>query len=441
MSNSAIAIEYRNVAELRPSHQNARTHSKKQIRQIADSIERFGFTNPILITDEAGVIAGHGRLEAARLLGISMVPTVKISHLSEAERRAYVLADNKLALNAGWDREILAVELQALVDLEFDVDITGFSLAEIDLALDENCALCSDAGDPVDDEVPPFADVTVSRLGDLWKLGRHRLVCGDARAGSDFSRLLAGEKADLIFTDILYKDAVDGHLCATLSPREIAMGAGDMFEGAFTGFLTQTLGNAARACRDGAIAFVCTDWSHIEELLSAGSQAFSELKNLCVWNKTNGGVGPIYRSKHELVFVFKIGAAPHTNNLELGETGRYRTNVWDYASIRSSRSGQLETRPTIKPVALIADAIRDCTHAGETVLDCFGGWGSTLIAAEKTDRTARLIEFDPFYCDTIIRRFEALTGKRAHLGSGGPFFEDVAEQRETSNVGAAHEQT
>ncbi|HUE80385.1 MAG TPA: DNA methyltransferase [Sphingomicrobium sp.] len=442
MSDSPISIEYRDATELKPYDNNARTHSKKQIRQIADSIKRFGFTNPILITDQTQVIAGHGRLEAARLLGMPKVPTVKLSHLSEAERRAYILADNKLALNAGWDREILAIELQALVDLEFDVEITGFSLAEIDLVLDEAHESSPEAGDPVDDEIPPFADLAVSRPGDLWELGRHRLICGDARAASDYSRLLTGEAADLVFTDPPYNVPIDGHVCGLgrVQHREFAMGAGEMSQSAFTGFLVETLGNAARNCRDGAIAFVCMDWRHIGELLSAGSQAFSELKNLCVWNKTNGGMGAFYRSKHELVFVFKVGTAPHTNSFGLGETGRYRTNVWDYAgisSISASRSDELAMHPTVKPVALIADAIRDCTRRGEIVLDCFGGSGSTLIAAEKTGRTARLIEFDPFYCDTIIRRFEKVTGKPARLSDAGGLFEDVAEQRLTPDVGVA----
>lgn len=442
MLDSNISIEYRDTADLKPYDKNARTHSKKQVRQIAESIKRFGFTNPILITDSSSVIAGHGRLAAAKLLGISKVPTVRLSHLSEVERRAYVLADNKLALNAGWDREILAIELQSLVDLEFDVEITGFSLAEIDLVLDEARESSPEAGDSIDDEIPPFADVAVSRIGDVWTLGRHRLICGDARAAADYSRLLGDETADLVFTDPPYNVPIDGHVSGLgrVRHREFAMGTGEMSQSAFTGFLAETLGNAARSCRDGAIAFVCMDWRHIGELIAAGNQAFSELKNLCVWNKTNGGMGAFYRSKHELVFVFKVGTAAHTNSFGLGETGRYRTNVWDYAgisSISSSRAEELAMHPTVKPVALIADAIRDCSRRGEIVLDCFGGSGSTLIAAEKTGRIARLIEFDPFYCDTIIRRFEKVTGKRARLSDGEAYFEDVAEQRTALNVGVA----
>jgi DNA modification methylase len=429
------------TSELRPYQANARTHSRKQIKQIAGSIERFGFTNPVLISDDGEIIAGHGRVEAAKLLGMTVVPTIALSHLSAEERRAYVIADNKLALNAGWDREILAIELQALVDLEFDVEVTGFSLAEIDLVIDEAREGSPETSDSPDDIVPPLPDAAVSQQGDLWALGRHLLLCGDARERSDYDKLLAGQAADLVFTDPPYNVPIDGHVCGSgsVQHREFAMAAGEMSEAAFTGFLTETLTNAARRCRDGAIAFVCMDWRHMGELLFAGKAAFTELKNLCVWNKTNGGMGAFYRSKHELVFVFKVGSAPHTNSFGLGETGRYRTNVWDYAgisSLSSSRAEELAMHPTVKPVALIADAIRDCSRRGEVVLDMFGGSGSTLIAAEKTGRSARLIEFDPLYCDTIIRRWEKLTGKRAKLATSGSLFEDVADARLSARLEA-----
>lgn len=441
MSNTRVAIGYRKVSELRPYERNARTHSRKQVQQIADSIERFGFTNPILVADDGSVIAGHGRLAAAKLLGLEQVPTLPLSHLSAEERRAYVLADNKLALNAGWDREMLAIELQALVELEFDVELTGFSLAEIDLVLDAASESSAEGADQPEDEVPPITEVTVSRQGDLWHLGRHRLLCGDSRKAEDFALLLDGATADLVFTDPPYNVPIDGHVCGLgqVRHREFAMGAGEMSETAFTQFLTETLSNAATCCRDGAIAYVCMDWRHMGELLTAGRSVFNELKNLCVWNKTNGGMGAFYRSKHELVFVFKIGTAPHTNSFGLGETGRYRTNVWDYAGISSptaSRAEELSMHPTVKPVALIADAIRDCSRRGEIVLDCFGGSGSTLIAAEKTGRCARLIEFDPAYCDTIVRRWEKFTGKRAKLAAGD-CFEDIAEQRSAPDLGEA----
>ena len=424
----------REVGSLRPYARNARTHSKRQIKQIAASIERFGFTNPVLVSHDGEIIAGHGRVEAAKLLGLRKVPTLALSHLSEAERRAYVLADNKLALNAGWDREMLAIELQGLIDLDFDVELTGFSLAEVDLVLDEAGDSDPEGSDDPDDHVPEISGAPVSRMGDLWLLGRHRLLCGDARRSEDLALLMQGERADMVFTDPPYNVKIDGNVCGlgSVRHREFAMATGEMSEDQFATFLTETLGNMAEMMRDGAIAFVCMDWRHMGELLIAGRSAFTELKNLVVWNKTNGGMGAFYRSKHELIFVFKQGTEEHTNSFGLGETGRYRTNVWDYAGISSigaSRSEELAMHPTVKPVALIADAIRDCSRRGEIILDAFGGSGSTLIAADKTGRIARLIEYDPLYCDTIVRRWEALTGKRAKLSSSGMPFEDVADAR------------
>ena len=427
-------IVERNITSLKPYAANARTHSKQQVKQIAASLERFGFTNPVLISDEGEIIAGHGRVEAAKSLGWKAVPTIALSHLSATERRAYVLADNKLALNAGWDRDVLAIELQALVDLDFEVELTGFSLAEIDLVLDEASDADPDGIDAAGDEVAFATGKPVSRQGDLWHLGRHRLLCGDARSSIDFEALLGSEQADLVFTDPPYNVAIDGNVCGlgAVKHREFAFASGEMSETQFTEFLTVTLGNAAAMMRDGAIAFMCMDWRHMGELLAAGKASFTELKNLVVWNKTNGGMGAFYRSKHELIFVYKQGTAAHTNSFGLGETGRYRTNVWDYAGISSigaNRSEELAMHPTVKPVALIADAIRDCSRRGEIVLDCFGGSGSTLIAAEKTGRNARLIEYDPLYCDTIVRRWERLTGKRATLAVTHETFETLADMR------------
>lgn len=337
-------IEMVPVAALRPYPGNARRHSKKQVRQIADSITRFGFTNPVLVSDHHEIIAGHGRLMAAKELGLATVPTVRLSHLSAEERRAYVLADNKLALNAGWDTEILAIELQALVDLEFDVTLTGLSLAEVDLTLDQAREASATAPDSPADRIPLLPSVAVSQPGDLWLLGRHRLMCGNAMVPEHVASLLGSEKADLIFTDPPYNVRIDGNVCGlgSVRHREFAFASGEMTREQFTGFLTTTLTNAATAAKDGAVAFVCMDWRHIRELLEAGEEAFSELKNLCVWNKRNGGMGSFYRSKHELVFVFKVGTAPHTNSFGLGETGRYRTNVWDYAGISSLGADRMD---------------------------------------------------------------------------------------------------
>jgi len=443
-----VTIEQMAVASLRPYSRNARTHSKKQIRQIARSIERFGFTNPVLISDDNEIIAGHGRVEAAKLLGLASVPTLRLSHLDAAGRRAYVIADNKLALNAGWDRETLAIELQALIDLDFDVELTGFSLAETEIILDEARERSPSGEDDAADDRPPLPDdgTAVTRSGDVWLLDRHRLICGDAQDAKAVRLVMEGGAADLVFTDPPYNVPIDGHVCGLgrTRHREFAMGVGEMSREAFAGFLRQTLGNAAAVCRDGAIAFVCMDWRHMGELREAGEAVFSELKNLCVWNKSNGGMGTFYRSKHEFVFVFKVGNAPHTNTFGLGDTGRYRTNVWDYAGVNTMKSGRMDElamHPTVKPVALVADAIRDCSKRGEVVLDCFAGSGTTLIAAEKCGRRARVIEFDPAYCDRIVKRFETFTGKQARLAESGEIFEDVAVIRaETASPAPAAEE-
>ena len=451
------ALVWRPVSSLRPYANNARTHGKKQIAQIADSIRRFGFTNPVLITSDGEIIAGHGRVAAAKQLGIAEVPTMLLDHLSAAERRAYVLADNKLALNAGWDQNLLAIELQGLIDLNFDIELTGFSIAEVDLVLDfaadSKPTSPRGAASVADDALPERLDSPVTRMGDVWELGRHRLICGDARATETYARLLGSESVDLVFTDPPYNVPIDGHVSGlgSVKHREFAFASGEMTQAQFTAFLTDSLGAMAQRCRDGAIAFVCMDWRHMPELISAGHAVFSELKNLCVWNKTNGGMGAFYRSKHELVFVWKVGTAPHTNNFGLGDTGRYRTNVWDYAgisSISATRSEELEMHPTVKPVALVADAIKDCSRRGEIVLDGFAGSGSTLIAAEKTGRVGRVVEYDPAYCDTILRRYQAYTGRQpvliaeaeqdpaaapgSRLMLSQASFEDVAEMRGVS---------
>jgi DNA modification methylase len=412
---------------------NARTHSKKQIRQIAKSIKRFGFCNPVLIDDDGQIIAGHGRVEAAKLLGLSMVPTVRLSHLSKAERRAYILADNRLAEKAGWDREILAIELQALIDLDFEVELTGFEIAEIDLCLEE-AREASDGTCGPEDLTPSYADTqAVSRPGDLWVLGSHLLLCGDARTREAYGQLLGATKAAFVFTDPPYNVPIDGHVCGLgrIRHRGFAMGCGEMSSPQFADFLTTIFRALAAHSTDGSIHQICMDWRHMGEMLEAGKAVYTELKNLCVWNKSNAGMGSFYRSKHELVFVWKSGTAPHINTFELGQYGRHRANVWDYPGISSLSPGRLDElamHPTVKPVALVADAIKDCSRRNDLVLDPFAGSGTVLIAAERTGRRARAIEIDPHYVDVAVRRWQAYTGKAAVISATGQTFEEAAER-------------
>lgn len=423
MSNTPQIVS-RKVADLKPAARNARTHSKAQIKQIGESIELFGFTNPVLIDAEGQLIAGHGRVEAAKLLGMKEVPTLHLDHLSQAQVRAYVIADNKLAENAGWDEDILALEFQYLdgLDLDFDLTVTGFEMAEIDgmLVLDD--------GAEAEDTPEVFDGPTITQPGDLWLIGKHRLYCGDATKADAFQALFDGsDPAQIVFTDPPYNVPISGHVCGlgTVQHREFDMAAGEMSEEQFTAFLTSVFENLARSSADGAIHYICMDWRHMGEVLAAGNATYDELKNLCVWAKNNGGMGSLYRSQHELVFVFKHGSAPHINNVQLGKHGRYRTNVWQYQGMNSfgeSRDEDLATHPTVKPVAMIEDAIQDCSKRGGIILDAFAGSGTTLVAAHRTGRIGYGLELDPTYCDVIIKRLQAETGEAARLQGSDEIF-------------------
>src|SRR6185312_1989762 len=371
------------LRSLRPFPNNARTHSKRQIAQIARSIERFGFTNPVLIDEQKQILAGHGRVAAALQLGLKLVPTLRFDHLTADEKRAYVLNDNKLAEKAGWDREILAIELHALIDIDFDMELTGFDTAEIDSIIDD---ASEETNGAVEDLTEPYdAENVVCQPGDVWVLGRHRLICADARNPNTYQQLLGKERAEFIFTDPPFNLPIDGHVCGLgrIRHREFAMGCGEMTSAQFTEFLQHSFACMASFSVPGSIHQICIDWRHLSEMLAAGNAVYSELKNLCVWNKTNAGMGSFYRSKHELVFVWKYGTSQHINNFELGQHGRHRTNVWDYAGVNTFGGmgrEDLSLHPTVKPVALIADAIKDCSKRSGIVLDAFCGSGSVALA-------------------------------------------------------------
>ena len=432
---------------LTPYKSNARTHTKAQIRQIADSIARFGFNSPVLIDDDGHIVAGHGRVAAAKQFGLSAVPARRLSHLSETEKSAYVLADNKLAEKAGWDRETLAIELQGLIDINFDVELTGFEVSEIDVILEDNDGAKAEFNGSEDDIPDPQADALITRPGDVWVLGKHCIMCGNALNDADYVRLLGDEKAEFVFTDPPYNVRIDGNVCGkgAIRHREFAMASGDMTEEAFTGFLTTAFRHLVAHSKDGSIHDICMDWRHIAEMMDAGNRVYSELKNLCVWTKKNAGMGTFYRSRHELVFVWKSGTAAHMNNFKLGQHGRSRTNVREYAGITSmgaERLEQLAMHPTVKPVALVADAIKDCSRRNGIVLDPFLGSGTTVIAAERTGRRARGIELDPVYVDVAVRRWQDCAGKAAILAATGQTFEDVAEERtELEATSSAGEQS
>jgi DNA modification methylase len=428
---------------LEPYAGNARAHPRRQIQRLCASISYFGFVMPALINATGVIVAGHARVQAAKILELDRIPCIRVEHLSDAQQRAYRLADNRLAEAATWDSDLLSQELRALaeLDLDFSIESTGFDTAEIDLILEESEQ--KRTADPAD-TVPPLATgrPAIARLGDLWVLGKNKLFCGDAREAGSYRRLMNGDEAQIVFADPPYNLPIDGHVSGLgrTRHREFPMATGEMSPGEYARFLESICANLVAFTVDGSIHFICMDWRHAGALLTAGTPVYSELKNICVWNKDNGGMGSLYRSKHELVFVWKAGTAPHINNIELGRSGRYRTNVWDYAGVNSFRAGRdddLAMHPTVKPVALVADAIRDCSRRGSIVLDPFAGSGTTLIAAEKTGRRAVAIELDPLYVDTAIRRWQVFTGKPAiHAGTGKSFAETEDHHADTAGPAA-----
>ncbi len=431
-----LVVEELPTTALSANPRNARTHSDRQIAKIEASIAEFGFTSPPLIDENDVLIAGHARLEAARRRGIEKIPTIRISHLSPAQKRALALADNRIAVEAGWDIELLSEELEHLasLDLDFDVEITGFETAEIDLLISGR----SDTGEPDPADTAPDIDrdkPSVTRDGDLWIIGDHRVLCGNALDLAAYGTLLGDERAQMGFTDPPFNVAVDGHVCGLgkIKHREFRMASGEMSPSQYTAFLETAFRYMANASVDGSIHFIFMDWRHLGESLRAGTAVYGPLTNLCIWNKTNAGMGSLYRSKHELVLVYKNGKRRHINNVELGKHGRYRTNVWDYAGVNTFKRGrqeELSSHPTVKPIALVADAIRDCSRRGGIILDPFGGSGTTLLAAQRTGRKARLLEIDAAYVDVAIERWRKMTGGTARLAATGQTFEEVARERQ-----------
>jgi DNA modification methylase len=420
------------IGDLIPDPHNPRKHGRAQISAIARSIESFGFNAPILVDKNNKIVAGHGRYEAAQQLGIDKVPVILLDHLTPTQAKAYLLADNKLTDRSTWDEPKLAIQLKELSDLvlDFDIEAIGFEPPEIDLRIQSLDSALEEADDRFELATGPV----VSRTGDLWLLGSHRLYCGSALDATSYDALSNGEKAAAAITDPPYNVKIDGHVSGKgkTSHREFEMASGELTEAEFTDFLLQTFQRISTYCRDGALVYSFMDWRHMFEILAAGRAASLDLLNLCVWAKTNGGMGSLYRSRHELVFVFKSGIDPHINNIRLGRFGRNRSNVWNSPGANSfARSGprkQLESHPTVKPIALIADAILDCTQRNDIVLDPYLGSGTTLLAAERTGRRCHAVEIDGRYVDTAIRRWERLTKQQAKDLHGKTFAQTKSDR-------------
>ena len=423
------------IETLKINTKNPRTHSPAQLRKLRRSIETFGFTNPILIDRDDMIVAGHGRVTAAMSLGMTTVPTVRLDHLTPAQTKAYALAENRISDLAGWDKDLLRIELGGLLefDTNFDLSLTGFEDAEIDLILHDPGN--SDHTSPGSDVIP---DVTaVSTSGDVWRLGGHLMICGDARDPEAYTKILGNDRAALVFTDPPYNVPIAGHVTSQPQHREFAMGVGEMTTKAFISFLRQVLGEAVSFSRAGAVHMVCMDWRHISDLAAATGPLYDEQINLCVWDKISGGMGSLYRSQHELIGVYRTKGERHRNNVQLGRFGRNRTNIWRYpgaTTLGSDVRQNADAHPTVKPVQMIADAILDVTKSGDIVLDPFGGSGSTLVAAERTSRRARLVEIDPLYVDLTIRRWQSETGSTAQLIGSEETFDTASTERQKEKI-------
>jgi DNA modification methylase len=437
-----VRVQALPINQIKLNRRNSRTHSGKQIRQIANSMVAFGFTNPLLVTEDGTLIAGEGRYKAAQLLGRAKVPVIVLAGLSSARQRALAIADNKIAENAGWGRERLAIEipeLAALLEAEgLDVSILGFEAVEIDQLVTDFEENAADPQDSIDSTW--LKDRVVSKPGDLWLLGPHKVLCGDARSATDIARLMAHCRADMAFLDPPYNVRIGGVVGRGRTKHaEFAMASGEMSSVDYVRFLGITLDAAASVSRDGALHYVCTDWRHIAELMAAAKAVYADAVNVVAWVKSNAGQGSFYRSQHELIGVFRVGKAPHLNNVELGRHGRSRSNVWHYAGVNSFRAGRMEelrSHPSAKPVALMADAIKDCTRRGDVVLDTFSGSGTTIMAAERVARQARALEIEPRFVDVAIRRWQAFTRRDArHAESGLTFDEIAAEGSRAGKIG------
>jgi DNA modification methylase len=431
-----LTVEWRDVKRICPNSRNPRKHSAKHLAQIGASMREFGVLVPILIGPDGKIIAGNGRYLAAVDSGFVTVPVIVVSHLSDAQRRAFILAENRLAELGEWDESILKIELQELegADLDFDIDVTGFD------SLDRDEIILGDAPTNPDDDVVDAPEVpVVSKLGDIWVLGPNRLLCGSALDRDAYERLMQGELAQMMFTDPPYNIRV-----ANISGKgrkqhdEFVMGSGEMDDAEYTGFLHKMMICAITFSEPTAVHFLTIDWRHIWHLITAGNLCYGALKNICVWVKDNAGMGSFYRSQHEEIVVFTVGKSGHINNFGLGVRGRHRSNVWSYPSLNSFQRGREEAlamHPTVKPIAMVVDAIRDCSNRSGIILDPFAGSGTTLMACEKTNRIARLIELDPKYVDVIVRRWQKATGQKALLEATGETFDDLAGAAERQSAG------
>ena len=430
-----LQIEYPPLADLSLPPRSVRSHTQRQIKALAKSLRDFGAIIPAVVDRSGVIVAGAAIIEAARRIGMPDFPVVRITHLDDHELRLFRIAHSKLAEGGSWDTEALRLEF-ADITMErpvLDLGSSGFQIAERDIIYGRHRA--TEMAD-LDDHVSPGEGPPVSQLGDVFRLGRHIVVCGSATSADVVARALDGRTVRLFASDLPYNVKIAGNVSGLGKKKhgEFQQASGEMDRAEFTAFLADAIATAQPHLIDGALLYLFMDWRHLAELMEAAEGCSLAQLNLLVWAKTNAGMGSFYRSAHELIGVFKHGDEPHLNNVELGRFGRNRTNVIHMPGVNTfgkGRSKALELHPTVKPVGLIADLILDASAPGDLILDPFAGSGTTLIAAEKTDRIAALVELDPVYIDVICRRFEAFNGEVAiHIDSGMTFAELKQSRRE-----------
>lgn len=419
------------IDSVKPYPGRARSHKKAQKTKLEKAIQHYGQVMPIIIDGKNEIVDGHAVWEAMKALGHDEIAVVAIANRTEPEIKALRLALNRIASDAGWDSEALRADFEFFVSIGFDLELTGFDAVEIDGFLDVDVQKLNAIEE--EGEIPPPQQFAISAAGDIWNCGRHRMGCGDACDQSFVDKLLADKNAGLCFVDPPYNVPISGFVTGKgrTKHREFVAGAGELSAEQFTALLEKSLNVLKQSADASALIFACMDWRHIYELLLAGRQSELELVNLCVWAKTNAGMGSLYRSQHELICVFKAGNAKHSNNVELGRHGRNRSNLWTYRGMNSFGSGRdqlLSSHPTVKPVLLIADAIRDVTKRGDVVLDTFLGSGSTLTAAEETARVGVGVDLDPIYVDVAVRRWQGQTRRDAIHAETGELFDDRAKR-------------
>ena len=423
----ALGIESCPLDSLRLRERRLRKSEAAHVREVANSIGAFGFNVPLLLGRNNVVIDGAIRLEAARLLGLSAAPCIRVDHLDENEQRLLRLAINRLGEKGSWDIAELEVEFKELIIAEAPIELSGFGSDEIDQILigsdDQNVEIGALAPDP--------EATAIARVGDIFRLGSHRLICGDATDPSIVTTLMQADVARLVFTDQPFNVAIGGHVSGG-DHREFLMASGEMTDDQFLDFNQRWIGAVLPHLIDGGIFGTFIDWRGLPIVHAAATQVGLLPMNLVVWAKTNAGMGSLYRSQHELLPLFKKGTAPHVNNVALGKRGRHRSNVWTYpgaSSLGSDARRGLQDHPTVKPTAMLQDAIIDISDRDEIILEPFGGSGSTLIACQKSGRICRCIELDPLYVDVILKRYEAVTRQAATLEQTNETFAELGRRR------------